>query len=128
MLLVSVLEVQDLFRRLINVRLIVISLLNRLLWRHQFANVDCCGACRVLEVVHEELELVIQVIRVLNGLLERLLLLLLGISGLLFRFFGSSLLLQSSLVGLLVLLDFKRLLLLSGGSFFYLGVVKQPFC
>ena len=108
-------------------RLVVISLLNRLLWCYQLANVDSCGACGVLEVIYEELQLVIQVIRVLNSLLECPLLLLLGVGCLLFRFFGGCLLLQSSLVGLLVLLDFKRLLLLSDGRFLHLRIVQQPF-
>ena len=108
-------------------RLVVISLLNRLLWCYQLANVDSCGACGVLEVIYEELQLVIQVIRVLNSLLECPLLLLLGVGCLLFRFFGGCLFLQSSLVGLLVLLDFKRLLLLSDGRFLHLRIVQQPF-
>jgi hypothetical protein len=57
----GVAEIEDLRRVVINVRFIVITLLNRFLWGNELANVDRGGSSEILKVVDKVLELFLQV-------------------------------------------------------------------
>jgi hypothetical protein len=73
-LFVSVQEVNDFFARVVDVRLVIISVLDALFRRNEFANINCRRPRVLLQMVSQALQVIIQVVGLSNFVYKLLLL------------------------------------------------------
>ena len=66
-------KVNNLVAFIIDVRLIIITILDWLLWTDKFTDVDCASICELFQMISQILQVITQVMSLRNIFLERIL-------------------------------------------------------
>ena len=75
-LLICMGEMNNLIAFIIDMRLVIISFLNGLLWAYELANVDCRRICELFEVIRQILQIITKIMSLSDVLLEFILFIL----------------------------------------------------